>query len=70
MNYSPVDRVPNHEVGVWVQTKQRWRAEGLPADFPAQWAVNNAQFPRGVDVVLCAGDRLAALPRTTRISEA
>ena len=32
MNYGPVDRAPNHEVGVWVQTKLRWRDEGLPAD--------------------------------------
>ena len=32
MNYQPVDRVPNHEVGVWVQTKDRWREEGLPTD--------------------------------------
>jgi uroporphyrinogen decarboxylase len=32
MNYQPVDRVPNHEVGVWAQTKPRWRDEGLPAD--------------------------------------
>jgi uroporphyrinogen decarboxylase len=32
MNYGPVDRVPNHEVGTWVQTKQRWRDEGLPVD--------------------------------------
>ncbi len=32
MNYEPVDRVPNHEVGVWVQTKQRWRDEGFAAD--------------------------------------
>lgn len=32
MNYEPVDRVPNHEVGVWVQTKQRWREEGLESD--------------------------------------
>lgn len=32
MNYQPVDRVPNHEVGVWVQTKQRWREEGLATD--------------------------------------
>ncbi len=32
MNYQPVDRVPNHEVGVWVQTKQRWREEGLKTD--------------------------------------
>jgi hypothetical protein len=32
MNYAPVDRVPNHEVGVWVQTKHRWRDEGLAVD--------------------------------------
>lgn len=32
MNYHPVDRVPNHEVGTWVQTKLRWREEGLPTD--------------------------------------
>jgi uroporphyrinogen decarboxylase len=32
MNYQPVDRVPNHEVGTWVQTKLRWRQEGLPVD--------------------------------------
>jgi len=32
MNYQPVDHVPNHEVGVWVQTKQRWREEGLATD--------------------------------------
>ncbi len=32
MDYQPVDRVPNHEVGVWAQTKQRWRDEGLATD--------------------------------------
>ena len=32
MHYQPVDRVPNHEVGVWTQTKLRWKNEGLPAD--------------------------------------
>jgi hypothetical protein len=32
MNYAPVDRVPNHEVGVWVQTKLRWQEEGLATD--------------------------------------
>ena len=32
MNYQSVDRVPNHEVGVWVQTKHRWREEGLETD--------------------------------------
>jgi alpha-D-ribose 1-methylphosphonate 5-triphosphate synthase subunit PhnH len=42
---------------------------GLPADFVDQWRANTRRFPRGVDVVLAAGDALAALPRTVRIEE-
>ena len=41
---------------------------GLPDGFLRQWAENHALFPRGVDVVLTAGDRFLCLPRTTRIS--
>lgn len=44
--------------------------DGLPADFVVKWAANHALFPRGVDVILCAGDRIAALPRTVQIREA
>ena len=44
--------------------------EGLPAGFVTAWAANRGRFPRGVDMVLCAGDRLAALPRTVRIEAA
>ena len=29
MDYKPVDAVPNYEAGVWSQTADRWRAEGL-----------------------------------------
>ena len=29
MEYRPVDQVPNHEVGVWQQTIDRWEQEGL-----------------------------------------
>lgn len=29
MEYQPVDRIPNHEVGVWGQTIDRWEQEGL-----------------------------------------
>src|SRR3989304_7274544 len=29
MEYRPVDRLPNHEVGVWGQTMDRWQQEGL-----------------------------------------
>ncbi len=36
--------------------------------FLAQWRRNGAAFPLGVDLILTAGRRLAALPRTTRIA--
>ena len=29
MEYRPVDRVPNWEIGVWPQTRERWASEGL-----------------------------------------
>ncbi len=41
--------------------------DGLPPDFARHWATNRARFPRGVDLILCAGDRFAALPRTVEI---
>jgi alpha-D-ribose 1-methylphosphonate 5-triphosphate synthase subunit PhnH len=55
--------------GPGIEHEHRLLAQGLPVDFPVQWAANQAQFPRGVDLVLCAGSRLAALPRTTRLTE-
>ena len=39
----------------------------MPEDFLGQWALNRNGFPLGVDLVLAAGDRIACLPRTTRI---
>ena len=42
----------------------------LPADFAARWRANHAAFPRGVDLVLCAGDRLACLPRSVSVESA
>ncbi|MGE0223301.1 MAG: phosphonate C-P lyase system protein PhnH [Acetobacteraceae bacterium] len=44
--------------------------EGLPDDFAAIWQRNHALFPRGVDLILCAGDTLTALPRSVAIEEA
>lgn len=43
--------------------------DGLPDDFAAAWAANHALFPRGIDLILCAGNTLAALPRSVRIAE-
>ncbi len=40
---------------------------GLDAGFLAQWALNHKLFPRGVDLFIACGHRLAGLPRTTRI---
>ncbi len=56
--------------GPGIEHEHRLDARGLPADFAAQWAANRKGFPTGVDLVLCAGTQLAALPRTTRIEEA
>jgi alpha-D-ribose 1-methylphosphonate 5-triphosphate synthase subunit PhnH len=44
------------------------RASGLPDDFVSAWAANHALFPRGVDLILCAGDTLTALPRTATVT--
>ena len=38
----------------------------LPSDFATFWSANRARFPRGIDLILCAGDRLAAIPRGVR----
>ena len=43
--------------------------DGLPAGFVAAWAANHALYPRGIDIILCAGTRLAALPRSVGIEE-
>jgi len=41
--------------------------DGLPDDFVAIWQRNRAGFPLGVDLVLCAGTSLAALPRSVTV---
>lgn len=55
--------------GPGISGTHRLRVDGAPAGFVAAWTANRARFPRGVDVVLCAGDQVAALPRTVRIEE-
>ena len=43
---------------------------GLPADFAEQWYANGKRFPRGIDLVLTAGDALVCLPRSTHLISA
>ena len=55
--------------GPGIQHEHHLRVLGAPADFVLAWARNQALFPRGVDVLLCAGDSIAALPRSVMIAE-
>lgn len=41
---------------------------GLPAGFWDQVQANHAKFQFGVDLIFVAGDRLTALPRSTRVT--
>lgn len=41
---------------------------GLPARFSAQAQDNHRLYPRGLDFLLLAGDRIVGLPRSTRIT--
>jgi alpha-D-ribose 1-methylphosphonate 5-triphosphate synthase subunit PhnH len=43
--------------------------DGLPADFAEVWRHNHALFPCGIDLILCAADKLAALPRSVTVRE-
>lgn len=55
--------------GPGIRDAHRLRVDGAPAGFVADWAANRARFPCGVDVILCAGTRIAALPRSVAIEE-
>ncbi len=55
--------------GPGLQHPTRFQATGLPPGFIAMWAANHRLYPRGIDLILCAGDQLAALPRSVSIGE-
>jgi len=55
--------------GPGIATTHRLHAEGAPAWFAAAWEAQRRGFPRGVDVIFCAGDRIAALPRGIALRE-
>jgi alpha-D-ribose 1-methylphosphonate 5-triphosphate synthase subunit PhnH len=53
--------------GPGIESEVRLDAPGLPERFWEGLRANHGRFPRGVDVLLTAGSRLAALPRTTAV---
>ncbi len=56
-----------HLTGPGIATRSRLLAEPSPPSFEAAMHANRQLYPRGVDLILCCGNRLAALPRSTRI---
>jgi alpha-D-ribose 1-methylphosphonate 5-triphosphate synthase subunit PhnH len=53
--------------GPGLLTPSTLAVSGLAAEFPEIWRRNRAGFPLGVDLVLCAGTTLAALPRAVTV---
>lgn len=53
--------------GPGIETEHRLAAAGLRDGIWDEWEANRALFPCGIDLVLVAGSRLAALPRTTAV---
>ncbi|HWX51331.1 MAG TPA: phosphonate C-P lyase system protein PhnH [Roseomonas sp.] len=55
--------------GPGIQSEHRLHVAGAPLGFLTAWTAQRGLYPRGVDVILCAGDRIAALPRGIQIEE-
>ena len=53
--------------GPGIEAVQRLAVTGLGADFWHARIAAQAEFPRGVDLLLCCGERIAALPRSTLV---
>lgn len=57
-----------HLTGPGISGETRLKVTGLAACWIAARAEWTSAFPLGVDIVLCDDSRIAALPRTTRVS--
>lgn len=53
--------------GPGVDGEIRLGVDGVPDAFWSARDAVNGGFPRGIDLILCAGHEIAALPRTTRL---
>lgn len=64
------DGVPLRLTGPGLAAPTMLAIGGLNEQFFAEWTSNHALFPKGIDVILCSGDLVAALPRTVRLERA
>lgn len=53
--------------GPGIDGSTTFKASGLPTKFWIEMQKNNAKFPLGVDVILAAPGKIAAIPRSTTI---
>lgn len=56
--------------GPGIANEQPLGVQGLPDGFLTQWAANQGNFPRGVDLFLATPTHISGLPRTTQIRSA
>ena len=54
--------------GPGIRDSRTLLASPLPPDFTARMRANRALFPCGVDIILAAGEMLAALPRSVHVA--
>jgi len=54
--------------GPGIESVHRLAVDGLRNGVWAEWAANRSLFPRGIDLILVAERRIAALPRTTAVT--
>lgn len=54
--------------GPGIESTQPLAVGGLDAAFWQARAALEGEYPRGIDLILCCGDTLAAIPRTTRVT--
>ena len=55
--------------GPGIRDVEQLLIEGLPGEFWQQRAAMSTQLPLGVDLIFISGQRMVALPRTTRVLE-
>lgn len=63
------DNAGRRFAGPGIRDVEQLAIEGLPAGFWPQRAAMSAQLPLGVDLIFISGERMVALPRTTRVLE-
>lgn len=50
--------------GPGIRTEAKLAIDGIVPGFWQEWSANHSRFPLGIDLMLTAGDKLVALPRS------